>query len=241
MESGLGHSLPTTSQVQGTFHSGATSSADQSQTGFYNTSKDPTFNTTNLNTYDLLWLPGPNAHTPGTLKWYVNGNLYETRTGGWYNPPGASNATAPFDQPFYIVMNLAVGGPGTGYTGNQTPVDGTYTMQITDVEAFTFAQPGDFDQNGHVDTNDLAVMMNALTDKSSFATAHGLTSEQLSFLGDLNGDAKFTNADLQALLNRLNSGGGSNSVPEPSSCVLCALAGMGFLRLQKRLAASMQQ
>ena len=87
MESGLGHSLPPTSQIQGTFNSGASSSAVQSQTGFYNTGNDTSFNTTNLNTYDLLWLPGTNAQTPGTLKWYVNGTLYETRSGGWYNPP----------------------------------------------------------------------------------------------------------------------------------------------------------
>ena len=229
MESGLGHSLPPTSQVQGTFHSGASSSADQSQTGFYNTSNDANFSTTNLNTYDLLWLPGTDAHTPGTLQWYVNGKLYETRHGGWYNPPGATNATAPFDQPFYIVMNLAVGGPGTPYTGNQTPVDGTYTMQITDVEAFTFAQPGDFDQNGHVNANDLAAMMSALSNKPEFAASHGLTADQLGLIGDLNGDGKFTNADLPALLARLSSGGGSASVSEPATIVLLLLGALGFV------------
>ncbi len=142
MESGLGNSLPPTSQVQGTVHSGANSMAVESHTGYYNTANDPSFNTTNLNTYDLLWLPGPDANTPGTLEWYVNGHLYETQSGAWYNPPGAANATAPFDQPFYIVINLAVGGPDTYYTGFQSPVDGTYTMQITDVEVFALPEPG---------------------------------------------------------------------------------------------------
>ena len=238
MESGLGHSLPPTSQVQGTFHSGASPSADQSQTGFYNTSKDPSFNTTNLNTYDLLWLPGTDARTPGTLQWYVNGKLYETRSGGWYNPPGATNATAPFDQPFYIVMNLAVGGPGTPYTGNQTPVDGTYAMQITDFEAFAFSQPGDFDQNGHVNANDLAAMMSALSNKPEFAASHGLTADQLGLIGDLNGDGKFTNADLPALLARLSSGGGSASVSEPATIVLLLLGALGFVAPKKCLARS---
>jgi hypothetical protein len=39
----------------------------------------------------------------------------------------------------------------------------------------------------------------------------------------VNGDHLFTNADLQALLNLLKSGGGSTSVPEPSALVLTAL------------------
>jgi beta-glucanase (GH16 family) len=142
MESGLGHSLPATSQVQGTAHSGVNYTVDQIQTGFYNTLNDAGFSTTNLNTYDLLWLAGRDANTPGTLQWYVNGNLYETQNGGWYVPPGAPSATSPFDQPYYIVMNLAVGGRNTGYTGNQSPVDGTYTMQITDVEVFAIPEPG---------------------------------------------------------------------------------------------------
>jgi beta-glucanase (GH16 family) len=232
MESGLGHSAPPTSQIQGTFHSGP--SYDQSQTDFFNTANDSTFNTTNLNTYDVLWTPSSDITKPGTLKWYVNGKLYETRTGGWYNPPGATNATAPFDQPFYIIMNLAVGGPNTAYTGNQSPVDGTYTMQITDVEAFAFPTAGDFDRNGLVDVRDVAPMLNALCDASAFAAAHNLTTAQLTLLGDFNGDGKFTNLDIQPFLDKLaaqSSGGGTLAgVPEPASLILLALGVMALLR-----------
>ncbi len=135
MESGAVYS-PANGQVQGTYHSGKNYSADIYETGFYNTTSDPDFDTTNFNTYDLLWLPGPDAKTPGTLKWYVNGRLYETRNGGWYTPQAADNKTAPFDQPFYIILNLAVGGPHTPYTGGQLPVDGAYTMQVSHVQVF---------------------------------------------------------------------------------------------------------
>jgi beta-glucanase (GH16 family) len=135
MESG-GANSPANKQVQGTYHSGRIYSADVFQTGFYNATNDPNFDTTNFNTYDLLWLPGPDAKTPGMLKWYVNGHLYETRTGGWFKPSGAENATAPFDQPFYIIMNLAIGGPHTPYTGGQLAEDGTYTMQVSHVQVF---------------------------------------------------------------------------------------------------------
>jgi len=42
-------------------------------------------------------------------------------------------------------------------------------------------------------------------------------------IGDINGDGVVNNADLQALLSLLQSGGGSNAaVPEPASLVLLA-------------------
>ncbi|MBT2679986.1 carbohydrate binding domain-containing protein [Bacillus sp. ISL-35] len=57
-------------------------------------------------TYALEW-------KPGELRWYVDGELYQTQN-KWYSK-GKDNATnysypAPFDQEFYLVMNLAVGG-----------------------------------------------------------------------------------------------------------------------------------
>lgn len=57
-------------------------------------------------TYALEW-------EPGELRWYVDGELYQTQN-KWYSK-GKDNAAnfsypAPFDQEFYLVMNLAVGG-----------------------------------------------------------------------------------------------------------------------------------
>ncbi|WP_214770395.1 carbohydrate binding domain-containing protein [Exiguobacterium sp. s133] len=57
-------------------------------------------------TYAVEW-------EPGELRWYVDGNLYQTQN-DWYSK-GKNTATnysypAPFDQNFYLVMNLAVGG-----------------------------------------------------------------------------------------------------------------------------------
>lgn len=57
-------------------------------------------------TYALEW-------EPGELRWYVDGKLYQTQN-KWYSK-GMDNAAnysypAPFDQEFYLIMNLAVGG-----------------------------------------------------------------------------------------------------------------------------------
>jgi len=47
---------------------------------------------------------------PGAIRWYVNGNLFQTRTPADL-PRGAEWV---FDHPFFIIMNLAVGGSWPG-------------------------------------------------------------------------------------------------------------------------------
>jgi beta-glucanase (GH16 family) len=64
---------------------------------------------------------------PGEIRWYVDANLYATQTFWWsgskrrgiegVKPVGESDLhpwPAPFDQPFYLVMNVAVGGKFPG-------------------------------------------------------------------------------------------------------------------------------
>jgi beta-glucanase (GH16 family) len=63
---------------------------------------------TNFHLYALEW--GSNS-----IRWYIDGQLYETQT-SWWSSSNPTNTNirnpypAPFDQPFYIIMNLAVGG-----------------------------------------------------------------------------------------------------------------------------------
>ena len=68
-------------------------------------------------TYAVEW-------EPGEIRWYVDGNLYQTQN-DWY-AKGNDKATkfsypAPFDQDFYLVMNLAVGGWFDGDVDETTP------------------------------------------------------------------------------------------------------------------------
>ncbi|HZZ26912.1 MAG TPA: family 43 glycosylhydrolase [Pirellulales bacterium] len=98
--------------------------------------------------------------------------------------------------------------------------------------------PGDFNRDGHVDAADILPMEQALTNLSAYKTTYkpNLTDAQVLLIGDLDGDHKFSNADLQALLNLLQSGGGSaNPVPEPSSWILLLLGVIGGRSIVRRL------
>ena len=54
--------------------------------------------------YSLEW-------EPTVMRWYVDGVLYSTKT-SWWSSNGAY--PAPFNQRFYIILNIAVGGTYTG-------------------------------------------------------------------------------------------------------------------------------
>jgi len=123
--------------VQGSLHSGVDSGHQDTQTQtFQGSGLEPAgFSTNDFHTYDLEWSRG-NASTPGTFNWYVDGIKYESQTGGWVVPGGlsSSNHDAPFDQPFYIIMNMAVGG---NFVGNPSLPTGAYDMQVDYVRAYT--------------------------------------------------------------------------------------------------------
>ena len=66
----------------------------------------PETDISDYHTYAVEW-------TPKSIKWYVDDECYETLS-NWYaiGSEGSVNYTAPapFDVPFYIILNLAVGG-----------------------------------------------------------------------------------------------------------------------------------
>jgi hypothetical protein len=118
-------------------------------------------------------------------------------------------------------------GPTTFTVGSNSPTDFTGT-------AGSVIKPGDVNLDGHVDANDISAMTSALVNPSGYSSSKSITTSQLATVGDVNQDSAFNNADLQALLTKLNAGGGSaTTVPEPSSYLLAALVG-GLLWKSRR-------
>jgi beta-glucanase (GH16 family) len=84
--------------VQGTIHYANSRGGPVHSSGLYTFLQND--GVTNFHTYDLEW-------TTNSIQWFVDGKLYQTQD-HWSTVEAPY--PAPFDQPFYIIMNLAVGG-----------------------------------------------------------------------------------------------------------------------------------
>ncbi len=102
--------LPET--VCGTLHYGQTWPNNVYSGGDYYFDEGEDFSTYHV--YALEW-------EPGEIRWYVDGELYLTQN-SWYSTssdqPDSYSYPAPFNQEFYIILNLAVGGT---FDGNRNP------------------------------------------------------------------------------------------------------------------------
>jgi autotransporter-associated beta strand protein len=120
----------------------------------------------------------------------------------------------------------------SGLAWNATKLYTTGLLSVVDTDRV----PGDFDRNHAVSALDISSMLVALTDIPSFEAANGLSDADLLAIGDLNADGKFTNADLQSLLDLVANPIGIGSlvpVPEPSSIALLALGGILSIALRR--------
>jgi beta-glucanase (GH16 family) len=77
-----------------------------------------------FHTYLLEW-------TTNSISWYVDNQLYETQTN--WSTVGAPYP-APFDQPFYIILNLAIGGIFDGDPDTNTVFPGE--MQVDYIRVY---------------------------------------------------------------------------------------------------------
>ena len=93
-------------KVYGTIHYGL---PHQESQGTYVTGGEETNFSEDFHTFTCDW-------EPGKITWYVDGIKYHEAQ-NWYSKAEDGDALtypAPFDQPFYIILNLAVGGSWVG-------------------------------------------------------------------------------------------------------------------------------
>ena len=102
----------TPEKICGTVHFGGVWPNNRYLTGEYGFPEGDS--TENWHTYSIEW-------DKGEIRWYVDDSLYSTQT-DWYSE--GFSYPAPFDQNFYIILNLAVGGHFDG-------VDGIYAEPAT--------------------------------------------------------------------------------------------------------------
>lgn len=90
---------------------------------------------TNFHTYTLDW-------TPNAILFYVDGHLYQTQT-SWGSSTG-NPYPYPFDQPFFLIMNMAVGGGYLGYPSKNDINAGTAfpgELQVDYVRIYDVTDP----------------------------------------------------------------------------------------------------
>lgn len=95
-------------QVLGTIHFGQAWPKNQHSGATYVLPEEPSGaggTVSDFHLYTLEW-------EPGVIRWYVDGVLYSTKRRWWsQSESGGRNPwPAPFDRPFFLIMNVAVGG-----------------------------------------------------------------------------------------------------------------------------------
>lgn len=101
--------------------------------------KSRNINPSNYHIYSVTW-------SEKRITFKINGKVYHTisneRVGkGWFTAGQAPRSTAPFNVPFYILLNMAVGGSYTGYPSadnisSSTFADGPQQMHVDWIRVF---------------------------------------------------------------------------------------------------------
>lgn len=122
-------------------------------------------------TFAVEWLPGE-------IIWYVDG-VETYRTSDWFSATagqGKLTYPAPFDQPFHVILNLAVGG---SWVGN--PVDETFESQNYSVDFVRIYQKDSYDDSSVTAPEkakvDVPTIGENLVRNGDFASAEDLDDE----------------------------------------------------------------
>lgn len=75
---------------------------------------------------------------PGEIRYYCDGENYKTINDWYTRKPGFDEVTfpAPFDQPFYIILNVAIGGNWPGYPDKTTGFGEEAQMKVDYIKVY---------------------------------------------------------------------------------------------------------
>lgn len=118
----------------GAVHFGSQWPSNRYIAGEYHFPQGQTF-ANDYHVYSMVW-------EDSNMKWYVDGKFFfKVNREQWHSAAAPNNPNAPFDQPFYLIMNLAVGGH---FDGGRTPApsDIPATMQVDYVRVYKEGSSG---------------------------------------------------------------------------------------------------
>ena len=105
-------SVNTATTAHGTIHFGGTWPDNQSNGGSYD---PPGSVISGFHTYAIEW-------DPFQIRWYFDDVHYHTANSNqWWSANGGGDEEAPFDAPFHLLLNVAVGGNWPGPPNGSTP------------------------------------------------------------------------------------------------------------------------
>ncbi len=146
---------------------------------------------------------------PGKISWYVDGILMHTEN-DWYSATegqGEITYPAPFDQPFYIILNLAVGGNWPGNPDETTDIDNAAFM----IDYVKVYQKDNYNEN--VEKPEKEVILRDpdkdgnYVNNGNFQTVEDLTDDKdWKFLTTLGGTAAAEIKDGQISINTTEEG-----------------------------------
>lgn len=193
-----------TNKAYGTIHYGEPH--DQSQ-GTYSVAAANNF-ADNYHTYAVDW-------EPGKITWYVDGIKYHEES-DWFSAKSGQGTVAypaPFDQPFYMILNLAVGGSWVGYPDDST----TYDDQQFAIDYVKVYQKDSYNENVEKPIKNVVLRNPDATgnyiNNGDFSVAEDLTDDtNWKFLTALDGEGKAEIKDKQIIISTINAGTADYSI-----------------------------
>ena len=193
-----------TNKAYGTIHYGEPH--DQSQ-GTYSVAAANNF-ADNYHTYAVDW-------EPGKITWYVDGIKYHEES-DWFSAKSGQGTVAypaPFDQPFYMILNLAVGGSWVGYPDDST----TYDDQQFAIDYVKVYQKDSYDENVEKPIKNVVLRepdaSGNYINNGDFSVAEDLTDDvNWKFLTALDGAGKAEIKNKQIVLSTTNAGTADYSI-----------------------------
>ena len=192
-----------TKTAYGTIHYGNPHSESQGKITYSNQDFS-----TDFHVYGVEWLPG-------RLNWYVDGELIHTEDDWYTTTVGQGTVTypAPFDQPFYIILNLAVGGTWPGNPDETTDFDAA-SMDIDYVRVY---QKDAYDENVEAPAKEIVIRDPDATGNyipnGDFSVAEDLDDKEAwNFLTAASGDGSAKIEDGVITISTKNSGSEDYSI-----------------------------